>query len=80
MPASLSQTPDSHLLFWRMASALDIPLDETIQKSELTPDRLSRMLVKCAHCPEPQYCALFLAARSRTFRTLSDSRATSWTA
>lgn len=67
MTQALSQTPDAHLLFWRMIEAMDIPLAEAIQKAELAPDRLSKMLIKCAHCPQPQYCALFLAARdSRT--------------
>lgn len=63
MPPSISQTPDEHLLFWRMVEALDIPLAEAVRDDEVSPDNLSKMLVKCAHCSAPHYCALYLASR-----------------
>ncbi|MCA0206742.1 DUF6455 family protein [Pararhodobacter sp.] len=63
MTQSVSQTPDDHLLFWRMVEALDIPLAEAIRGDELTPGGVSSMLSKCAHCRAPHYCALYLASR-----------------
>lgn len=69
MSQSVSQTPDDHLLFWRMVEALDIPLAEAIRDDEVTPDRLSSMLSKCAHCRAPDYCALYLASRDGKART-----------
>jgi hypothetical protein len=63
MSSPISQIPDSHLLFWRMVESLDIPLAEAVRKDEVSPEHLSKMLVKCAHCTQPHYCALYLAAR-----------------
>lgn len=63
MKPPISQTPDSRLLFWRMTQAMGIPLADAIQHDEMSPKLISRMLVKCAHCPQPDFCALYLAAR-----------------
>ena len=64
MKDQISQRPDADLLFWRMTEAMDIPLDQAIQHDALSTTELSKMLDKCARCPAPHYCALFLAARA----------------
>jgi len=64
MKEPISQPPDSDLLFWRMAEAMDIPLDQAIQDEKLSPATLSKMLDKCARCAAPHFCSLYLFARS----------------
>lgn len=64
MKEPISQPPDTNLLFWRMADAMDIPLDQAIQDEKLSPANLSKMLDKCARCAAPHFCSLYLYARS----------------